>query len=392
MGTYILRIPFIVNFVQERENHDAMNENRISNPFCFVRGNFVLFFVSIHSRHLYHLCMDSDYLELIHGFYHVDGDLPLRTADQPEMKEVIKKFFQMRAIVKEKGEDIDNLPVERMKAYEEYWGPYNQVQVDSALHAAKTHEKVVITIAQQSQIQREYVMSQLKGGGATTVTMLYLTIDQDTKLEGMYHREVQEAKGAGTSFSDYVKAWGLDWTHDRDPTKEEWKVLVSAPGKNGNMTNFEPPPSYAKVVDVSSRDEAAMDAIDAVLGLSRSSVCTESYDTIVTKVQAIDAQRNEDTPYNIAVFAEIKKELKEALALAKTEDEKVQIKRRASSMVKFELQNRLSLASTLSDTVLNEDEDSDSDGDSNNKNNKTTKAMKLKKNRRASFIQTGKIE
>jgi len=335
--------------------------------------------------------MDSDYLELIHGFYHVDGDLPLRTADQPEMKAVLKKLFQMRAIVKEKGEDVDNLPAERMKAYEEYWGPYSQVQVDSALHAAKTHEKVVITIAQQSQICREYVMSKLKEGGATTVTMLFLTIDQDTKLEGMYHREVQEAKGAGTSLSDYVKAWSLDWTHDRDPTKEEYKVLMGAPGKMGNM-NFDPPPSYAKVVDVSSRDETSMDVIDAALGLHRASVCTESYDTIVTKVCAIDTQRNEDTPYSTAVFAEIEKELQEALALAKTEDGKVQIKRRASSMVKFELQNRLSLASTLSDTVLNEDEDSDSDGDSNNKNNKTTKAMKLKKNRRASFIQTGKIE
>ena len=79
------------------------------------------------------------------------------------------------------------------------------------------------------------------------------------------------------------------------------------------------------------------------------------------------------------MFAEIKTELQEALALAKTEDEKVQIQRRASSMVKFEWQNRLSLASTLSDMVLNEDEDGDSNGDSNNKNNKTTEAMNLKK-------------
>ena len=50
------------------------------------------------------------------------------------------------------------------------------------------------------------------------------------------------------------------------------------------------------------------------------------------------------------MFAEIKTELQEALALAKTEDEKVQIKRRG-----------------------------DSNGDSNNKNNKTTEAMNLKK-------------
>ena len=258
----------------------------------------------------------------------MDGDLPLRTAEQPEMREVIKKAMQVRAIVKEKGEDIDNLSAESRTAYEEYWGPYYQVQVDSALHAAKTHEKVVITFAPRSQICREYVMSKLKEGDATTdVTMLFLTIDQDTKLEGMYHRAVQEAKGAGMSFSKYVKVWSLDWTHDRDPTKEEYKALNPY-----HITNFEPPPSYAKIVDVSSRDEAAMDAVDTVLGLSRSSVCTESYDTIVTKVQAIDAQRNEDTPYSTPVIAEIKKEIaEEALASAKTEDEKVQTNRRAST-------------------------------------------------------------
>jgi len=303
---------------------------------------------------------NGDYLDLIHGFYHVDGDLPLRTAEQPEMKAVVKKwFFEMRVIVKEKGEDIDNLPAETMTAYEEYWGPYVQVQVDSALHAAKTHEKVVITIAEGSQVVREYVMSKLKEGGAAKVTMLYLTIDQDTKLEGLYHRTVQQVKAIGMSLSEALKE---DWKHDRDPTKEEFKKLWNEPGKLGNI-HFDPPPSYAKVVDVSSRDKAAMDAIDAALGLHRASVCTEPYDTIVTKVRAIDTQRDKDTPYCVAIFPELKKEVEEALALAKTEDEKVHIKRRASSIVEFELKNRLSLANTLSGMVL--DGDGDGDGDSN---------------------------
>ena len=329
---------------------------------------------------------------MIHGFYHVDGDLPMRTmADQPEMKAVLKKLMTIDSIVKEKGEDRYSLSSEGMKAYEEYWQPFNQVQVESALQAAKTHEKVVITFAQEHQICRDYVMSKLKEGGATNVTMLYLTIDQDTKLEGLYHRTLQQLKPFGVSLLDYLKWEGFDWTHDRDPTKEEFKELILAPGKLGNMMIMEPAPSYAKVVDVSSRDEAAMDAIDAALGLHRASVCTESYDTIVTKVRAMDVQRDTDTPYCAAMFPEIEKEIAEALALAKTEEEKVQIKRRASSIVKFELKNRLSLASTLSDMVL--DEDVDGDTDSNTENSKTTTdAMKLRKNRRASFIRTGKIE
>ena len=368
---------------------ESRNEKLISNPFMLCLCPFSLSLL---------LLINSDYLDLIHGFYHVDGDLPMRTmADQPEMKAVVKKYwFEMYSVMKEKGgkteEELHKLSSEDVKAYEAYWRPYQQVQVDSALQAAKTHEKVVITFAQPYQICRDYVMSKLKEGGATNVTMLYLTIDQDTKLEALYHRMVQQLKPHGVSLLDYLKWDGsYDWTHDRDPTKEEYKELILAPGKIGNMMIMEPAPSYAKVVDVSSRDEAAMDAIDAALGLHRASVCTESYDTIVTKVRAIDVQRDVETPYCAAMFPEIEKEIAEALALAKTEEEKVQIKRRASSIVQFELKKRLSLASTLSDMVL--DEDVDGDTDSNTENSKTTTdAMKLRKNRRASFIRTGKIE
>ena len=315
----------------------------------------------------------------------------------PEMREAVKKYFlQMVSIVKEKGEDMDNLSAEAMKAYEQYWQPFNQVQVDSALRAAKTHEKVVITFAQSNQIIRDYVMSKLKEGAAAKVTMLYLTIDQDTKLEGLYYRSVQQAKSVGVSLSDYCKGFGLDWTEDRDPTLDEFKPLMGAKGKTGNI-HFDPPPSYAKVVDVSSRDETSMDVIDAALGLHRASVCTESYDTIVTKVRAIDTHRDEDTPYCWAIFPELEKEITEALASAKTEEEKVQIKRRASSIVQFEKHNigRLSIASALSDMVLGEDEAGDGDGDyGDDSKNKTTAdaAMQLRKNRRVSFIQTGKVE
>jgi hypothetical protein len=227
--------------------------------------------------------------------------------------------------------------------------------------------------------------------------MLYLTIDQDTRLEGLYHRVIRQAKAAGLSLSEISRSFNLDWAEDRDPTMDEFKAIVSAPGKFGNWY-FEPPPSYATVVDVSSRDEAAMDAIDAALGLHRASVCADSYETIVTKVRERDLQRDAETPYSTAAFAEIKGELEEALASAKTEDEKVHIKRRASSIVEFELKHRLSLASTLSGMVLDEDEDGD---DGNDKNSKTADGkkkrndldgVKIAKNRRASFIRTGKIE
>merc|ERR1719162_1219803 len=93
--------------------------------------------------------------------------------------------------------EIKKLSSKDYEGYEAYWGPYQQVLVDNALQAAKTHEKVVITFAQPYNICRDYVITKLKEGGAAKVTILYLTIDQDTKMEGLYHRTVQQAKGSG---------------------------------------------------------------------------------------------------------------------------------------------------------------------------------------------------
>merc|ERR1711865_323617 len=111
-----------------------------------------------------------------------------------------------------------------------------------------------------------------------------------------------------------------------------------------------------------------------------------------------DLQRDAETPYSTATFAEIKDELEGALASAKTEHEKVHIQRRASSIVEFELKSRLSLASTLSGMVLDVDEDGIDGNDKtsktadDNKKRDDSNAMKMAKNRRASFIRTGKIE
>mmetsp|Transcript_40811 Transcript_40811/g.47056 ORF Transcript_40811/g.47056 Transcript_40811/m.47056 type:complete len:139 (+) Transcript_40811:234-650(+) len=134
--------------------------------------------------------------------------------------------------------------------------------------------------------------------------------------------------------------------------------------------SFEDPPPHAKVVDVTSRGVAHIDGVDAALGLCRSG--EESYDKIVKKVVAMDHKRDEENPYSTILVPEIEKEIKEALANAKTDEEKKQIKRRASSLIKMELMTgRLSITSNSSD----------SDAD------------KLKNmRRRSSLIITGKIE
>mmetsp|Transcript_53459 Transcript_53459/g.59704 ORF Transcript_53459/g.59704 Transcript_53459/m.59704 type:complete len:283 (+) Transcript_53459:337-1185(+) len=256
-----------------------------------------------------------------------------------------------------------------LKGFEEYWTPLFQVMVDSALEAAKTNDKVVITFASAFKIQRDFVMNKLKEGGAKHVTLLYLDMNEDKKIEGLYHRSVIQARAAGVSLVDWVRVLGYDGDGD-DLSMDEFKSFMYNGGKL-NMTLFDSPPSYAAVVDVTGRDVTAIDGVDAVLGLQRSG--EESYDEIVKKVVARDHKRDAETPYSIELFPEINAEVAEALANAKSEEEKKQIKRRASSLIGMELMmNRLSITSTSSGTSNMSD--------------------KVRGMRRSSLIKTGKIK
>ena len=229
---------------------------------------------------------------------------------------------------------------------EEYWGPFNQVMVDSALEAAKTNDNVVITFAHGFQIGRDFVINKLKEGGATNVTLLCLVMDQNKKLEGLYHRSKRQAEAIGVSFGEWMRSQG--WESDADePSMEEFKKFMGQSGRLGAV-RFEDPPSYAKVVDVTGRDVTAIDGVDAALGLCRSD--EESYDDIVKKVVAMDHKRDEETPYSIEAFPEIEKEVKAALAEAKTEEEKKQIKKRASCLIKMESATRGLGVATISDS------------------------------------------
>jgi len=309
----------------------------------------------------------GDYLDLIHGFHHVDGDLAFRSQYTPEMREAFTKMVEgihRHPILKDFMKDVKSS--DDLAELEEYWGPLFQVRVDSALEAAKTNDKVVITFADGFQVQRDFVFKKLKEGGAKNITLLCLSMDQDKKLESLYHRTVRQAEAMGITVGDVMRLCG--WEGKGEPTMEVSKSFMSQPGAMGNCV-FEDLPSHAKIVDVTNRDVTNIDGIDAALGLFRSG--EESYDEIVKQVVAMDHKRDEENPYSATLFPEIEKEVKEALANANTDKERKQIKRRASSLIKLELMTgRLSITSTSSDSNANESENM----------------------RRSSLISTGKIE
>mmetsp|Transcript_53460 Transcript_53460/g.59705 ORF Transcript_53460/g.59705 Transcript_53460/m.59705 type:complete len:330 (+) Transcript_53460:36-1025(+) len=307
----------------------------------------------------------GDYLDIIHGFHHVDGDLPYRTAHLPKMREVVFKKIEGSKRVKEPKSSDD------LKGSEECWEPFFQVMVESALEAANTKNKVVITYACAFNIQRDFVIHKLTKGGTKNVTLIYLDMNKRKKLEGLYHRSVKQAVASGVSLGDQMRVMGWDGKGDEPSMNEYIHNFMST----RNILNpvFEDPPPDAVVVDITERDVTVIDGVDDALGLQRSG--EESYDEIVKKVVERDHQRDRETPYSMELIPGIKKEVEEAMANATTEEEKNQIKRRASSLVGMELMmHRLSMASdTLRIT-------SDTNDDT------------VRTRRRSSFITTGKIE
>jgi len=260
----------------------------------------------------------GDYLELVHGFKHVDGDLPFRTAEKPGMDEVNYKFFELnRKYPFLKGTRSSDEQLERCKQHgikleetEQYWEPFFQAMVDNTLEAANTNEKVVVTFKSQFRRQREFIMQKLKEGGANNVTLMCLTMNQDKKLEGIYYRTKKDAASSGMTHGGLLLGFGEEpWAGPESPTLEEFLEVAKRPGQLGDDP-FELPPSYAKVVDVTARDVSTIDGVDAALGLQRPNDLT--YEEIKDKVLAVDVKRNEEMPYNcMHIIAEVNKKYEE---------------------------------------------------------------------------------
>jgi len=234
----------------------------------------------------------GDYLDHVHNFVHVDGDMQLRNLHIPKYRENFKGLAD--------ASKNKNVP-------DELWQPYMQVLVDQTLDAAKTSDKVVLTFASAQQKQRDFVKMKLKEGGANNPTMVYLTINKDVKLEALYHRMKRQFVAMGTTLVDWMRSTG--WEGEGEPSIEEFKVFMKQKEEKDDLIKFDGPPSYASVVDVTVRDVTSIDATDQAFGLNRSPDLL--YECIVKEVVAMDLKRDEDTPYSGEEWKEIVKELED---------------------------------------------------------------------------------
>jgi len=281
----------------------------------------------------------GDYLDHVHGFTHIDGDQTLRNLH-------IQKNQQLFAGIVEAG----LLNKQNRDIPETLWRPYYQDLIDRTLEAANTSNKVVVTFAMFTQKERDFLMTKLKEGGVQCPKLIFLTMDKDLNMEGLYHRTKRQLKAMDMTLEDYFESegWKPDYDGDgnRDVSLEEFKILF----KKYNPFVFQPfddPPLYAKVVDVTLRDVTVLNAIDTVIGLDRNPEL--SYKEIVHDVFTIDHERDRDTPYSLKEWDEIVEEIND-----KIEKERELIMKRRSTLMSVNRQPELTrlFISSDSDSVV----------------------------------------
>ncbi|KAK1734454.1 hypothetical protein QTG54_014961 [Skeletonema marinoi] len=228
----------------------------------------------------------GDYMQSMHGYQHVDGDIPLQNMTLvPEYTEMVEK-----AMLKDD------------------WAPYCSELARLTLEAAKDNDKVVLSHATKKNYYRDHVIKKLIEGGASEdhITIIQLTIDPKVKARGLYHRTARMAEQSDMTMTgkevyrvafdllylfyhhfhsystchfpdlrtqDLCKAF---WEFEGEMTEEKYiDVFLKASGQSFSFDAFEVHPK-AIMVGVSGRNVTHFDSVDKALGLTRSNELSES--------------------------------------------------------------------------------------------------------------------
>mmetsp|Transcript_26505 Transcript_26505/g.30282 ORF Transcript_26505/g.30282 Transcript_26505/m.30282 type:complete len:364 (-) Transcript_26505:12-1103(-) len=319
----------------------------------------------------------GDYIHLMHGYTHVDGDGPYKNTHIPRNRELAVRF--LTCMLKHDMQHEDGP--------EELWQPFYEEIANLTIEATKHSDKVVISHATYRQSYRKYVVDKLVEGGATreNITVLELVVDPEVKMKGLYYRTKAIIEDGGMTIGDQMRTKG--WEGEGDPTCAEWIRFTknTMPEWASNSAYVEIPIGFGKTVDVSGRDMTTLDGVDEALGLvGKRNNTTLTFDEIRDKVKAFDQKRDEEFASTgaLEILLKILKEVKgesvddedkgDNVIVATNTEEQEKIMKRRSSLVTVEYLERELRHSSLE-----------------NSNDDKKKIMKA---RRSSLIQIGKIE
>jgi len=212
----------------------------------------------------------GDYLQVVHGYKHVDGDGPLKSCADPTCYEMTHNMITSNG-------------------KKELWSPYFEEIAKRAVDAAKHNDKVVLSHATYQQEVRDVVIEKIVEGGVPRdhITIIELTIDMEVKLRFLYRRNKRGAEQSGITIEEGSKSY-LKWEGDELTEEKFVKAMLKSNGGDA-FGVFEDCPIATKV-DVSGRDISHCDNIDKALGLNRSDDWT--YDSICDKVLPLDKERD----------------------------------------------------------------------------------------------------
>jgi hypothetical protein len=251
---------------------------------------------------------------------------------------------------------------------------------------------VVLTHATYRQAWREFVVKKLIEGRVKeeNITVLYLTINPDVKLKGLYYRTKEQAENGGMTFADCMRTQG--WEGEGDITLPEYMAFQKEkyPRFSGNDTFQEVPDGFGKTVDVSGRDMSHLDGVDDALGLvGKRNDKTLTFEEIRDKVKVVDQKRDEEmastgaqdelmkmiaenNPHSVTIGDDDDDDNDGDEVVNKTEEELEKIAKRRSTLISVEYLERELHRSSLSSIDAGK--------------------KKRMKARRSCLIKTGKIE
>jgi len=253
----------------------------------------------------------GDYLESIHGWKHVDGDVIIKTQ---HLNEYYKELYSPKSM--EGIEDMDEKMVEFTK--KKIFQPFYFELARLMLEGANESNKVILSHATFKMEQRLFVRETLieAGAKAENITMLFLDIDNDVHDKSGWKRWNYQAECAGCSLEVIFKtAFHLEGIVDFDT----WVAKFQDGFNRKQWISPQESERPYKVVDVSARDITVLDSIDKALRIENTRPNDLTSEEMLEKIAAIDKKRDKEL---LADAVEYKIATEEEKELAKLDPEK----------------------------------------------------------------------
>jgi len=222
----------------------------------------------------------GDYLEVIRGWNHIDGDMPFKHADSSATyRDIVDQ-------VTGRGEYADK-SVEWKK--NEGWKPYMKELTRLMLEGAKVSNKIVLGFVAFQPSQRLFLRQQLADAGAKDVSMVFLECDFDAHMKAVWARTLRQAEQMGTTVEALLtETYHFPGIVDFEAFVEFEKQFVL---RYVTRQDSEMP---FKVVDNTAKDMTVLDKYDMVAGIKNEDRGNFSYEQLVARIKKIDVKRDKE--------------------------------------------------------------------------------------------------